>query len=131
MNNPAGYHWHIPESLLTILKRLAGGGFLANNRQWTVSYGWSRGPWLFDVIRFMKNLKKLSLLKCNLTLTDVPQLLRSCPKLTELHLRLFDGQILEMNEDLKNLLRPGFQKLRLFELEWGIESYPIIQEMFT
>ena len=110
---------------------LADGGFLANNRQWIVDVGWLRGPWMFQVIRSMNNLEKLSLLKCKLTLTDVSQLFRSCPKLTELHLGLFDRRKLEMDEDQKNLLRPGFQRLRLFELEWGIESYPIIQEMFT
>ena len=38
-------------------------------------------------------VKKLNLLKCNLTLTDVLQLFRSCPKLAELRLMLFDNQV--------------------------------------
>jgi hypothetical protein len=128
MNNIAGY-CQIPERLLIILKRLADGGFLVNNRQWIVSVGWSREPWLFDVIPSMKNLEKLNLLGCNLTLKDVPQLFRSCPKLTDLHLRLIDCQQLQMDEGLKKLLRPGFQRLRLLELGWGIEFE--VQEIFT
>jgi hypothetical protein len=130
-NDPIFYQEQIPESLLTILKRLADGGFLKNNRQWIVGVGWTRDPWLFQVIRSMNNLEKLNLLKCKLTLTDVPQLFRSCPKLTELHLRLFDRQNLEMGEELKNVLRPGFQRISLFELVWEIDSWPVLQEMFT
>jgi hypothetical protein len=128
-NNPACYYKQIPESLLIILNRLADGGFLKNNRQWIVSVGWSRDPWLFQVIRSMSNLETLNLLKCKLTLTDLQQLFRSCPKLTELRLMLFDRQNLEMNVSLKNVLRPGFQRLRLLEIELEIDLCLVIQEI--
>ena len=91
---------------------------------------------LFQVIRPMNNLEKLHLLECKLTLIeDIRQLFRSCPKLTGLRVRLFDPNRVErerfkqMNEELKNELRSGFQ--RLFELHWIIDSCPVIQEIFT
>ena len=93
--------------------------------------GWSRGPWMFQVIRSMNNLEKLSLLKCKLTLTDVSQLFRSCPKLTELRLMLFDNQKVGTGEELKNELRPGFQRLRRFEFDWDMNSGQVVQEIFT
>ena len=71
------FFYQIPESHLIILKRLADGGFMKNNRQWIVGVGWSRVPWLFDIIRSMNNQEKLSFFKCKLTLTDLPQLFRS------------------------------------------------------
>jgi hypothetical protein len=130
MNNIAGY-CQIPERLLIILKRLADGGFLVNNRQWIVSVGWLRDPWLFQVVRSMNNLEKLNLLGCNLTLADVPQLFRSCPKLAELHLMLVENRKVEMGEKLKNELRPGFQRLRHFEFDWDMNPRQIIQEILT
>ncbi len=136
-NNPI-YHEPIPESLLTILKRLADGGYIKNNRQWIMSVGWSRGPWLFPVIRSMNNLEKLHLFECNLTLTeDLPQLFQSCPQLKDLRIRLFDPNRVEcerlkqMNEHPKNELRSGFQRLRLLKFYWGIDSWSVIQEIFT
>ena len=130
-NNKFFYHAQIPDGPLSILKRLADGGFLKNNRQWILDVGWSRGPWMFQVIRSMNNLEKLSLLECKLTLTDVSQLFRSCPKLTELHLSLFGRQNSEMGEELRNVLRPGFQRISLFQLVWEIDSWPVLQVMFT
>ncbi len=130
-NNPAGDRVQIPEDLLTILKRLADGGFLANNRQLILDVGWSRGPWLFQVIRSMNNLETLSLLDCQLTLSDLPQLLRSSTKLTYLRLKLIDRLKLEMNEELKNELRSAFQRLQIIGLSWDIDSWPVIQEIFT
>ena len=130
-NNKIFYHAQIPDGLLTILKRLADGGFFKNNRQWIVDVGWSRGSWMFQVIRSMNNLEKLSLLECKLTLTDVSQLFRSCPKLTELRLMLFDNQKVGKGEELKNELRPGFQRLRRFEFDWDMNSGQVVQEIFT
>jgi hypothetical protein len=93
---------------------------------------------LFQVICSMNNLEKLHLLECNLTLTeDLPQLFRSCPKLTELRVRLSDSNRVDrerferMNEHLKNELRSGFQRLRLVEHHWVIDSFPEFQEIFT
>jgi hypothetical protein len=136
-NKPLVCYEHIPESLLTILKRLADGGFLKNNRQWIVCQRWTRGPWLNQVIRSMSNLEKVHL-ECNLTLTeDLPQLFRSCPTLAELRVRLFDPSGVErerfkrMNEDFKNELRSGFQKLRRLELDGCIDLCSEFQEIFT
>jgi hypothetical protein len=80
----------------------------------------------------MNNLEKLELLNLELTLTkNVPQLFRSCPKLTEMRLKLAETQKLEMGEELENELRLGFQRLRRLELDWDIDSWPVVQEMFT
>ena len=125
---------HEPDSRLIMLERLSDGGFLKNNRQMIVTNycGPSSIPRFFRLILSMNNLETLSLSEWKLTLTeDVPQLFRSCPKLTELRLKLAESQKLEKNEELKNELRSGFQRLRLFELHWGIDSWPEIQKIFT
>jgi hypothetical protein len=78
----------------------------------------------------MTHLEKLSLLEWKLRLTEhLPQLFRSCPKLTELHLKLDDW--LKMDEEIKDELRLGFQRIRLFEVHWDISAWPVIQELFT
>jgi hypothetical protein len=121
-----------------ILDRLADGECFQNNRRMIVKFTRPFISRLFRVIRSMINLEKLHLLECNLTLTeDLPQLFRSCPELTELRIRLSDLDQLErerltkMNEDVKNELRSGFQRLRLLELHLTIYSCPKFQEMFT
>jgi hypothetical protein len=125
-------------NLLTTLRRLADGGYFQNTRQMMVDSWWPSIPRFFRVICSMTNLEKLELLGWKLTLTeeDLVRLFQSCPKLTELHLRLcdsnrFDYLMLESNEELENELRPGFERLRLFELKWQINSWPIIQRIFT
>jgi hypothetical protein len=120
------------ESRLIILERLVNRGLLKNSRQLMLNYICPSIPWIFRVICSMNNLEKLSLLKWEPKLTeDIPQLFRSCPKLTQLHMRLFESQNLEMNEELKNELRLDFQRLKIFELSWGMNSWPVIQEMLT
>ena len=126
----------INESLVTILERLAAGGFLTNNRQWFVGYEWTRGPWLSQMIRSLSNLEKVYL-DFNLTLTeDLPQLFQSCLNLTDLYIRSFDPNPVEhewfeqMNEKLINELRLAFQRLRLLEL-WKIDLCSAMQEIFT
>jgi hypothetical protein len=79
----------------------------------------------------MTNLEKLNIFHWKVTLTDVPQLFRSCPKLTDLRLRLVESQKLKIDEELKNELRSGFQRIRLLELKWEIYSWPVILEIFT
>jgi hypothetical protein len=117
---------------MIVLERLADGGYFQNNREVIVNWCWPSVPRFSRFLHPMTKLEKLSLLKWDLTLTeDVPQLFRSCPTLTELHLRLFESQKVEMNEELKNELRSGFQRLQLLELHWFIDSWPLIQEMFT
>jgi hypothetical protein len=124
------------ESCLTILERLVAGGFFKNNRQMIVeiSWRWPSIPRFYQVLRSMAHLEKLSLLNWKLRLTqDVPKLFQSCPKLTELHLKLDDSLNLglEIDEELKNELRSGFQRIRLLELHWDISAWPVIQELFT
>jgi hypothetical protein len=121
---------------LIILKRLAAGGFFKNNRQMIVEGSWSRPSIsrFYQVLRSMAHLEKLSLLNWKLRLTqDVPKLFQSCPKLSELHLKLDDSLNLglEIDEELKNELRSGFQRIRLLELHWVIYAWPVIQELFT
>ena len=126
------YFEHKPDSSLVALERLADGGYLKNNRQMKVIFYWPCFPRLCRIIRSTTHLETLSLLKWKLTLTqDLPQLLRSCPNLTELRMNLAERQKVEMGEELKNELRPCFQRLKIFELKWDINSWPIIQEMFT
>ena len=114
-----------------ILNRLVDRGLLKNNREMFV--GFCHVPLIFRVIHSMTHLEKLSLSEWTLTLTeDVPKLFRSCPKLTELHVGIDESQEkLEMNEDLKNELRPGFERLRLLVLESSIHSGQIIPEILT
>jgi hypothetical protein len=126
------------KSSLIILKRLADGGYFQNNRRMFVKFDCLFIARLFRIICSMNNLETLHLLECNLTLTeDLPHLFRSCPKLTELHVRLSDSnrddseRFKRMNEDVRNELRPGFQRLRLVEFHWVIDSCPEFQEIFT
>jgi hypothetical protein len=114
------------------MERLADAGYFQNNREVIVGWGWPSVPRFFPVVRSMTNLEKLYLLNWELTLTeDLPQLFQPCPKLTELRLKLVKGQNLEMGANLKNELRSGFQRLRIFELVCQIGSWPAFQEMFT
>ena len=122
----------ITKSLLTSLEQLAEEGFFKNNRQLVVRFrsDWPLSPPLFGIIRPMINLEILKLWDCELTLEQVAQLFQSCPKLIELHLKL---STCEMDEDLKDQLRPGIQRLQIFELEWyiDIKRWSVIQEMCT
>ena len=120
------------ESLRRTLERLAVGGYFQNNRKIFLICWWPSINQFCRVLCPMNNLEKLSLLHWALTLTEhVPQLFRSCPKLTELHLCLYERLKTEINESLKIELRSGLQRLRLFELYCDINSGPVIQEMFT
>ena len=124
------------ESNLILLERLADGGYLQNNRRMFVKFDRKFIARLLRVTCSMTHLDKLHLLKLSLTLTeDLPKLFRSCPKLTDLYIG-FSGRdgverdmLTKMNEDAKNVLRSGFQ--RLVELNWAIYWFPEIQEIFT
>ena len=112
------------------------GGFFKNNRQMILegSWSWPCIPRFYEVLRSMAHLEKLSLLNRKLGLAqDVAELFRSCPKLTELHLKLDDwlNDRMEIDEELKNELRSGFQRIRLLELHWGNFAWPVILELFT
>ena len=120
------------ESRQVIFERLVNRGHLQNSRQLVVNYICPSIPWIFRVICSMNNLEKLSLLECEPNLAeDLPQLFRSCLKLTQLHLTQLKSQKMEMGEALKNELRSGFQRLKIFDLEWGINPWPAIQEILT
>jgi hypothetical protein len=119
------------ENRLITLERLADGGYFRNTRLVTVNWRWPSVTQLSRVICYMTNLEKLSLLEWGLPLTKVPQLFRSCHNFTELRMAVVDRQKLEITEGLKNELRPGFQRLKIFELENWINSWPAIQEIFT
>jgi len=122
---------------LITLRRLVDGGYFQSTRQVIVDSEWPSIPRFCRVICSMTNLEKLELLHLKMTLTeDLALLFQSCPKLTELHLRLcdsnrFDRQMLESNEELLSELRSGFERLRFFELKWEINSWPVIQGIFT
>jgi hypothetical protein len=119
---------------LITLERLANEEYFLNNRQMIMKLVRPFTARLFRVICSMNNLEKLHLFECNVThveIKDLAHVFRSCPKLTELHLGLIKSVKLEMNEELKNELRPGFERLRLFELDSYINSGPVIQEMLT
>jgi hypothetical protein len=120
------------KSRLITFERLADGGYFKNNRQVIVRFCSPPIHGFLRVIRSMTHLEKLSLLYGRLSLTQhLPQLFRSCPKLTQLHLGLYERQKSKVNEVLKNELRSGFQRLRLFVLELGIYSCSLIQEILT
>ena len=113
-------------------RHLVDGGYFQNNRQMILKSWGLTIPCLFKVISSMTHLEKLNLLDWNLKLTqDFLQMLRSCPNLTELRLKLFDNKELEMDEELKYKLRSCFQRLRIFELHWLTISWPVLQEILT
>jgi hypothetical protein len=121
---------------LITIERLSDGGFFKNNRQMIVRSWWPSIPRFDQVIRSMTRLEKLSILEWKLTLTNVPQLLRSCPNLNELRFKLVERSNVKMSEDLKNELRQSFEKqrLKIFELDMNstdMDSWLVIQEMFT
>jgi hypothetical protein len=120
------------ESHLNILERLAEKGCLKNNRQLIVpSYNFSCNPRFVDVICSMENLETLDISGCQLPLEQLPHVFSSCPKLVELH--LFQLTCDNWDEDLKSVLRPGFHRLKVFQLEQDMDnnSWQWIQEMLT
>jgi len=125
----SNYFAHDSDDRLVILEQLVDSGYFQNNRQMIVTSWWPI-PRLFQNILSMTNLEKLLYLELRLA-EDLPQLFRSCPKLTELGLKLVESPKLEMNEKLKSGLRSGFQRIRLFEFDWEIKSWPVNPEILT
>jgi hypothetical protein len=130
------------ESLLKILERLAGEGYLQSNRQFICYINWdqflmkldcSRSSRFVKLICSLKNLEKLNLFGYDLTLVDLSHVFQSCSKLTSLYVTTNEYKMLEMDEHLKNQLKPGFQRLRCLDLVCYIDndSWPVIQEMLT
>jgi len=81
----------------------------------------------------MSNLEILEIFDCELIFDDLALLFLSCPQLIELRLQLFECSKMGWDQDLKTRLRPGFQRLRLFELRCYIsqDSWSVIQEILT
>jgi hypothetical protein len=129
----AGHSKKATDSTLNILEWLVAEGFLKSNRQLDIELDLSRSPQFFRVICSMNTLEKMNLWGCGLQLAELPHVLRSCPKLVDLRFRQIKYSNLEMGEDLKNQLRSGFQRLRLFGLACYIDnnSWPVICEILT
>ena len=133
------------ESLLKILERLAGEGYLQNNRKFDVEFNGSQNNSHLDVqfdfssnSRFvevvcsMENLKLLDLLHYELTLEDLARVFQSCSKVTNLLIPAKGRKMSELDEHLKNQLKIGFQRLRrLYVQQTDDDSWPVIQEMLT
>ena len=128
-------YWYSSESSIIprqVFERLVEGGFLANNCKLSVECHWSDIPQYCRDICSMKKLEVLSL-KRVLKLEQLVPLFGSCPKLVELDLELIVGKELEIDEQQKNVLVQGFQRLEQFGLKSLIDndSWPVIREMFT
>jgi len=126
------------KNLLKILKHLEEKGSLQNNQQLKhVSYeSYHSSPFLEVqqvMICFMKNLEKLDLLSCDLTLEVLALVFQSCSKIIKLNISIWGFKTPEVPEHLKNQLKSGFQRLRYFEFECLVEddTWPVIQEMCT
>jgi len=124
------------DSLLKILKQLAGKGYLKNNRkldaQICCSISDYRNSRFIDVICSMNDLEKLNLLNQELTPKVLAHLFQSCPKLTEVYIAT--SKTLKMANHLKNQLRSGFQKLRRLHIDFFLfdeDSWSVLQEMLT
>ena len=121
------------ENIFSILKRLAGEGYLQNIRQLEVDRV-IRSPLIVELICLMKNLETLDLRDQEMTLDSLAHVFQSCSKITRLHISKFEYTRFEMSEHLKNQLRSGFQRLRFFGFTTSSinnDSWPLIQETLT
>ena len=112
-------------SYLNTLERLVERNYFQNNRK-MIANSWGRSVYrIHPVICSMTNLEIFTFVDWEttpglfpstvyLTEEDLACLLQSCPKLTELQLKLSEAQKLEISEELKNELRSGCQQLRFF-----------------
>ena len=116
-------------------ERLAKGGYLNNNRELSLPFNHeSYIPWFHENVCFMRNLETLESWGCEIKLEQLEPLFRSCPKLVELHLHLNVNEKLEMDENVKNVLKKGFERLLLFKFSYGHidnDTWPVIQEILT
>jgi hypothetical protein len=121
------------KSLLQILERLTGEGYLQNNRRLGVHFDCSQSARFVEVICSLENVETLDLLQHELAPDVLARVFQSCPKLTELYIATYLYKTLGVAGHLKNQLRPGFQKLRRIYLRCSIDNdtWPVIQEMLT
>jgi hypothetical protein len=95
-----------------IFELLAKEGGLNSNRALNTSYALgSYIPGFFGNICFTNQLETLNFWGCEMKLEQLVHLFRSCPKLVEMYLRQNFNEKLEMDEDLENVLRKGFDSL--------------------
>ena len=120
-------------SHLKIFEQLAEDGFLRNNRSLTVFESIPRRKKFFLSVCSMSNLEVLEMHDCKLIFDDLALLFKSCPRLTKLCLNPFKCNKLGWDQDMKNSLKPGFQRLKFFRLEGYVpeDSWSVIQEIFT
>jgi hypothetical protein len=80
-------------------------------------------------------MKKLEMLRldCGVKLEQLVLSFGSCPKLVHLGLELIVSEKLEMDEQQKNVLVQGFQRLEHLGFESHIDndSWPVIRGMLT
>jgi hypothetical protein len=128
-----GFRYLPDENLLSILERLAEGGYLQNTQQLTLEFHWSRNSRIVEVICSMKNLEKLHLFDYKLTPEVLAHVFQSCSKIIDLYITSTGDGLLEMPEHLHNQLRPSFQRLRylIFECFIDNDSWPVLLEMLT
>jgi hypothetical protein len=80
----------------------------------------------------MKKLEILTL-SCGMKLEQLLPLFWSCPKLVHLNFELIASEKLELDEQQKNVLIQGFQRLEHLRFKSHIDndSWPVIREMLT
>jgi hypothetical protein len=128
IKHPSGHSHETTESLLNILNQLVEGGFLKNNRIFILQeLDWSQNERFIRDICSMRNLERLDLWDCELTMEDLLSVFRSCLKLVELRLKNIGSSpdvhldscptlmTKEQIEEEYNELMLGFQRLRDFE----------------
>jgi hypothetical protein len=85
--------------------------------------------------RDISSMKKLEILtlRCGMKLDQLLPLFWSCPRLVHLDTELIVNEKLELDEQQKNVLVQGFQRLELFRFKSHIDndSWPVIREMLT
>ena len=122
------------ESLFSILKRLADEGYLQNTCRLDMRGTCQKiDSWIVELICLMKNLETLHLLDYELSPAVLAQVFQSCSKITRLHIMADNDEMPNMDECLKNQLRPDFQRLQYLHFECYIDedSWLVLQEMLT
>ena len=80
----------------------------------------------------MEKLEMLTL-RCEMKLEQLQPLFWSCPKLVRLNFELIVSEKLELDEQQKNVIVQGFQRLEhlVFKSHIDNNSWPVIREMLT
>jgi hypothetical protein len=86
------------ESLFNILERLAGEGYLQNNRRLEAEFDGEPSSRFVELICSMENLGTLDLLGYKLTPEVLAHVLQSCSKITDLRIVAIEDGMLKMDE---------------------------------